>query len=164
MQNVLGHEHSTTLISVDIKHLPRHSLKCSNEWNTLTMIHLQQQIEMQWMKYIPDIQLKGNHSNFGLLLICNLNGWLNQQIIGTNLLYHKDTEPLYHAFMYSLVSFLSGIYRLLENVVSIGRLTASNNQWRLLQCIHCSLHYMWRNVNVNINYVICNVCVLMTEI
>ena len=26
--------------------------------------------------------------------------------------YHKDTEPLYHSFMYSLVSLLSGIYPL----------------------------------------------------
>ena len=26
--------------------------------------------------------------------------------------YHKDTETLYHSFMYSLVSILSGIYLL----------------------------------------------------
>ena len=26
--------------------------------------------------------------------------------------YHKDTEPLYHSFMYSFVSLLSGIYPL----------------------------------------------------
>ena len=26
--------------------------------------------------------------------------------------YHKDTEPLYHAFMYSPVSLFSGIYSL----------------------------------------------------
>ena len=26
--------------------------------------------------------------------------------------YHKDTEPLYHSFIYSLVSLLSGIYPL----------------------------------------------------
>ena len=26
--------------------------------------------------------------------------------------YHKDTEPLYHSFIYSLVSLLSGIYLL----------------------------------------------------
>ena len=37
--------------------------------------------------------------------------------------YCKDTEPLYHSFMYSLVSLLSSIYPLPE-------------------CIHCLLHYM----------------------
>ena len=33
--------------------------------------------------------------------------------IWTILQYRKDTEHLYHAFVYSLVSFLSGIYPLL---------------------------------------------------
>ena len=27
-------------------------------------------------------------------------------------MYHKDTEPLYHSFMYSLISLLSGVYSL----------------------------------------------------
>ena len=72
--------------------------------------------------------------------------FVNENVLISSL-YRKDTiEPLYHSFMYSLVSLLSSIY-----------------PFHYLQCIHCLLHYMWRNisllnssypVNVNINYVI----------
>ena len=32
--------------------------------------------------------------------------------VGGGLMYRKDTEPLYHSFMYSLESLLFGIYPL----------------------------------------------------
>ena len=35
-----------------------------------------------------------------------------KQLLETHSSYHKDTEPLYHSIMYSLVSLLSGIYPL----------------------------------------------------
>ena len=49
---------------------------------------------------LADCQYKGD-SNFGQV-------WFS--------IHRKDTEPLYHYFMYSMVSLLSGIYPLHINV------------------------------------------------
>ena len=38
--------------------------------------------------------------------------WIFGMAVMQFLCYRKDTEPLYHSFMYSLVTLLSGIYPL----------------------------------------------------
>ena len=50
-----------------------------------------------------------NKSILVSLVITNLKKF-DQFSIKSCLTYREDTEPLYHSFMYSLVSLLSGIY------------------------------------------------------
>ena len=54
--------------------------------------------------------------------------------------YREDTEPLYHAFMYSLASLLSDIYPLpTMQVVSISAFSS-------VLCRFLHSDYMWRNI------------------